>query len=123
MEKKQLGKYQELLLQERERLVQEINEREDESIGKSLKDFAGDLSSYTIHLADLASDNMEEYMNLDLLSAEERLLVQIQNALTSIEKGTYGLCTQCKKKIDKKRLDAIPYVSLCKECKEEEEKS
>ena len=122
MAKNSRGKYKKILLQERERLVHEINERENESIGKSSKDFSGDLSAYTIHLADLASDNIEKDMSLDILSSEERLLVQIQKALERIEEGTYGVCTQCKGQINKKRMDAIPYASLCKECKEKEEK-
>ena len=110
-----------MLIKERERLHGELDIREKNSLGKSQKDMSGEVSSYKIHMADLASDNAEEDTSLDLLSSEEKLLRQIQKALRRIEKKAYGKCSSCKKPISIKRLKAVPYAELCRNCQEKEE--
>ena len=44
------------------------------------------------------------------------LLKRVDQALGRIEKGTYGVCQECQAKIDKARLEAVPYASLCMKC-------
>ena len=121
MKVKEMKIFKEILIKERERLSRELNIKEKNSLGRSQKDQSGEVSSYKIHMADLASDNAEEDTSLDLLSSEERLLRQIQNGLKRIEKKTYGTCSNCGKDITKKRLKAIPYAELCRNCQEKEE--
>lgn len=56
----------------------------------------------------------------DELSIEAKLeaeLRDVQKALGSIEKGTYGTCKYCHKEIDMKRLEARPASSSCINCK------
>lgn len=56
----------------------------------------------------------------DELSLDARLekeLRDVQKALESIEKGTYGICKYCKKDIQEKRLEARPASSSCISCK------
>ena len=122
MKGKELKILKDKLLQEKEALVQGLDTREKNSLGKSLKDFAGEVSSYKIHMADLASDSAEEDTSLDILSSEEKLLVKIQKALIRISKGIYGKCVKCGKNIGVKRLKAIPYAELCRNCQEKEER-
>ena len=56
---------------------------------------------------------------LNALDNEAKVVVQqIDNALLSIKEGTYGVCKGCGKAIAEKRLEAIPYVTLCIECAE-----
>lgn len=43
-------------------------------------------------------------------------LVQIDNAIARIEKGTYGTCSECGEKISPQRLEALPYTELCIDC-------
>lgn len=45
---------------------------------------------------------------------EERLRI-IKDALKRIEKGTYGICTECGKEISKERLEANPSAKTCVE--------
>ena len=116
-----IQKFQEELTRQKERLVHELNKRENDSLGKSMKDSSGEVSSYKIHMADLASDNSEEDTSLDILSSEESLLEKIQKALRRIEKDIYGKCLRCGKNIAKGRLKAIPYAELCHDCQEKEE--
>lgn len=121
MKAKEMKTFQQVLMKEKERLFRDLNTRENNSLGKSFKDISGEVSSYKIHMADLASDNAEEDTSLDLLSSEEKLLKQIQNALKRIREKTYGECLKCGKNLSIKRLKAVPYAELCRKCKEKEE--
>lgn len=40
----------------------------------------------------------------------------VKEALLRIENGTYGYCDNCKKIIDKKRLEAYPAAKDCLDC-------
>lgn len=44
-------------------------------------------------------------------------LTDVDEALTRIEHGTYGVCEGCKGEIDEKMLSMDPETRLCKECK------
>ena len=56
---------------------------------------------------------------LNALDNEAKVVVQqIDDALLSIKEGTYGKCKSCGNAIAEKRLEAIPYVTLCIECAE-----
>lgn len=46
----------------------------------------------------------------------DRLLIQIKKALARIGVGKYGICEECKKPIDKARLEAMPMANLCVDC-------
>lgn len=43
-------------------------------------------------------------------------LIRIWDALQRIERGTYGQCSQCGRKIALERLKAMPSTELCVEC-------
>ena len=49
-------------------------------------------------------------------------LSKIDEALKRLEKDEYGNCRTCGNQIGKKRLNVIPWASLCIECKEKEER-
>src|SRR5512135_1342019 len=54
-----------------------------------------------------------------LLDNENALLAEVQQALARIENGTYGMCTNCGQPIPEKRLEALPWASLCVTCEQE----
>lgn len=53
-----------------------------------------------------------------LLRESKQKLEKLHNALTRIEKGTYGLCIRCGNPIPVGRLQVIPEVLLCVPCAE-----
>jgi len=54
---------------------------------------------------------------LERLDESERLEVDaIRAALLRIEKGTYGTCSSCAREIVAKRLEALPYTTVCVSC-------
>ncbi len=53
----------------------------------------------------------------------EKTLRDIDEALSRIEKGIYGICKYCGKEIDEERLMARPVSSACIKCKNELQKN
>ena len=122
MNKKELKFFKDLLVKEKINLLRGIADITNETLKKSQRESSGDLSGYTYHLADMASDVYERDFLLQLASTERELLFQIDDALRRIDEGEYGVCLGCKKKIRKSRLKAIPHASYCRSCQEKEEK-
>ncbi len=72
--------------------------------------------------ADIASNMVEDEIVMSIAQGEAKEIEQIDSALNKIKKGKYGNCENCGKGINKQRIMAIPFVSLCIKCKEEEER-
>jgi len=121
MLKTEAKKYQKKLGEIRKNLIEEIEHLEKNNLKKTNRDASGDLSGYRLHMADVASDAYEQEFALGIVSSEHKLLRDVEDALDKIEKGNYGSCELCGKRISAKRLKAIPYTRLCIACKEKEE--
>jgi DnaK suppressor protein len=59
---------------------------------------------------------------LQMNDRDLNLLEAIDRTLEKIEDGSYGTCEECGNEITEQRLQAHLIVSLCVECKTEEEK-
>src|SRR5690625_3194166 len=79
----------------------------------------GELSLYDQHPADLGAELNARQTDLGLQQNIERMLEQVEKALRRIETGGYGTCERCGRTIDRERLDAMPYVTLCITCQTE----
>jgi RNA polymerase-binding protein DksA len=119
--KKDTKHFQERLIEERVKLLKELGYFEDKIFNNSQRDAAGDLSAYSVHMADQASDAEEREKAYHMASAEGRLLYHIDEALARIKEGTYGVCCSCGRAIGKARLEVVPHARLCIECKKAEE--
>jgi len=71
--------------------------------------------------ADEAFDAGNEEVNCQLAELESDELSQIERALVKLQKGTYGSCESCEKKIPVGRLHALPYSTFCISCQKEME--
>ena len=120
--KKERETFKKLLIKEKIELLKGINHLTNETLKKSQREASGDLSGYSYHMADMASDVYERDLLLQLASGERELLFKIDEALRRIEEGEYGYCLGCNKKISKTRLKAIPHTANCRDCQEKEEK-
>jgi len=121
MHKKELKKYRALLIKEREKIGGGINHITQDALKTSQREASGDLSGYSFHMADVASDNYEVEFSLGRASDEQNILYTIDEALKRVDDGTYGNCTQCGKQIPKRRLDALPHTELCILCQSKTE--
>ncbi|MDP3919954.1 MAG: TraR/DksA C4-type zinc finger protein [Candidatus Omnitrophota bacterium] len=117
-----LEKYKQLLQEIRVKIAGDLKHLEGDALNQSQRDSAGDLSGYSFHIADMATDNFDREFNLGLASNEQRSLNLIDAALRKLEHGAYGICEYCPKPIPKKRLTAMPHAPLCIKCQEIEEK-
>lgn len=122
LSKKNLEHFRKLILKRKDELVEGIKHSLEETLKKSPREAAGDISGYALHMADLATDTYDREFSLGLASNERKLLYEIDEALKKIEEGSFGICEECKSPISVTRLKAIPYSRLCLKCQEAKEK-
>jgi DnaK suppressor protein len=70
---------------------------------------------------DRASLEADRNAMLRIRDRERKLLAKIDDALTRIGDGSYGLCEECGGPIGLERLKARPVTTLCIGCKSDQE--
>ncbi|MDQ3131435.1 MAG: TraR/DksA family transcriptional regulator, partial [Acidobacteriota bacterium] len=106
-EELKLKEVKEKLLAERETLITKLK--------------GNDLSvddSETPDPVDLAVRNYSKNVMLAVSENESRQLALIDEALVRIEDEEYGVCQNCEKEINPKRLAAIPWARFCLNCQQ-----
>lgn len=102
--------------------MKEVKEKllaERETLITKLK--GNDLSvddSETPDPVDLAVRNYSKNVMLAVSENESRQLALIDEALVRIEDEEYGVCQNCEKEINPKRLAAIPWARYCLDCQQ-----
>jgi DnaK suppressor protein len=112
-----------LLVEKRQAVVEALDYLHKENPG-SLEDETGELVSGSAdqHMADTATETVEREIGNTLEASDGRLLAAIDSALARIEDGTYGTCVNCGAQIAPERLEAMPWATLCIDCKRKEER-
>jgi len=105
----------------RARLQGDVSTMADAALRKTRSEASGDLSSMPIHMADIGSDAYEQEFTLSLMANEEDTLGMVEEALERLRTRRFGVCEDCEGVISKKRLEAIPFASLCIRCAEKQE--
>ena len=112
--KKELERYRRLLEEKKNSLSADLaktRDAEEETTEEATQDIADKaVSSYT-----------REFL-YSLSDADRNTLLQIDQALTRIEEGTYGTCLNCGTAMAEKRLNAVPWTPYCIDCQELAEK-
>jgi len=114
MRKDVLKKAKETLLEMKAQLLEDIPDRL-KSEADSPKDEGRD--TY-----DLASDERDREINMILSDREQEKLMAIEDALSRIDQGEYGLCEECEEEIGVGRLKVMPFTRLCVRCQEDRER-
>ena len=120
--KKELSVFRKTILKIKEKVVGDIKHISEDTLKKSQKDASGDISGYSYHMADVATDTYDREFSLGLASNEQKALYELDDALKRIEEGTFGICEECKCVMTKTRLKAVPYARLCVKCQEKRER-
>jgi RNA polymerase-binding transcription factor len=98
--------FQKVLKAKRDELLLGTSNREEIRIESAAEDF----------------DRLQQRMNRELairnLDRESKLLKSVEEALTRIESGAFGICLRCEEEIPEKRLKAVPWASHCLGCQE-----
>lgn len=114
MQKKELKQTENILLARKNVLLKEVEER--------FKKYQDANNGKLTDIADIASSVLNGDLEILVAEDDNRELRQIEGALARIKAGHYGICEQCGRAIKKARLKAIPFATLCVNCKEAEEK-
>jgi RNA polymerase-binding transcription factor DksA len=116
-------RYHKLLIDLRTRLTEGIERHSEETLKRSAKDDAGDLSSYGQHMADAGTDTFDRDFALSLVSNEQEALSEIEAAIKRIRDNTYGICEITAKPISKERLLAVPFTRYSAEAQKQIERN
>ncbi len=93
----------------RERLTAQVSELREQSL----------LRHDEVNQDEDGTDAFERVTSLDRASTDQSQINQINNAILTITKGTYGLCESCGEKIERPRLNALPFAEMCIKCQSE----
>lgn len=110
---KDMAFYKDLLLKLRDRIIDEISFLSNDNLNRSQKESSGDLSSHSFHMADQGTDNFDREFAASLLSNEQDVLYEIDEALRRVEAGTYGVCESTGEPIERERLKVLPFARYC----------
>jgi RNA polymerase-binding protein DksA len=122
LSKEDATKFRKLLLDLRDHLIDGVNFLATDNLKRSHRDASGELSGYSLHMADAGTDNFDREFALSLVSNEQEALYEIEEALKRLDQSTYGICDNCEKPILKARLEAVPFARLCVNCQSTIEK-
>jgi RNA polymerase-binding protein DksA len=108
------AEFRDLLVRERERLVETIAHLHEEN-HRPLDDEAGELAGRGSdnHLGDMATVTFDRELDEGLEEGAMQTLAQIDRALARLDEGEYGICERCAKPIGEERLRARPWATLC----------
>lgn len=70
---------------------------------------------------DIAAEETERELQFLLTDRDRRKLIEVDDALDRLEKGTYGICEECGEPIGKERLKILPFTRYTLECQQEME--
>lgn len=110
-----VDRFRELLLEEQRRVTDALEYLNAENAG-SMQEEAPETG-----MADTATVTVDRELDYSLQENAAYVLREIESALRRLDEGTYGICRSCGRPIGEERLEAMPYTTLCIECKRREE--
>ncbi len=118
MEPATLKKIEAQLLEEKKKLERELGQFSARN-AHNPEDYNATFPQFGDKEEDNATEVAQYSDNLTLERTLESSLRDVNKALESLKKGTYGVCKYCKKVIDGRRLLARPTSASCVECKKQ----
>ena len=101
-----------MLLGKRQEIIKEI----EGSLGQSLTEDQQRRLESARDVGDQALMDLERELGISLMEMRNRRRQSIDEALTRLHEGTYGICAECGIEISERRLQAVPFAKLCVEC-------
>ena len=113
MDAKMQAKFKKLLLEEKQRLLNNSKNALKTELALSPDDLADE--------TDLAVSEINQNLVFKLRDRERQLLGKIDEALARMDEGSFGACEDCEEPIELRRLEARPVSTMCIACKEKQE--
>ena len=111
-----LQQVREQLLSERQRLEDDIYSRTEGDQAVTTVDPLLASGAVTSHQADNADAVTDFERNQAIIANSRDALERVNAALARVDAGTYGQCARCGNPIEPRRLQALPYSTLCVKC-------
>ncbi|HEY5626999.1 MAG TPA: TraR/DksA family transcriptional regulator [Nitrospira sp.] len=108
---------QQMLMRKRQEIMKEI----EGSLGQSLTEDQQRRLESARDVGDQALMDLDRELGISLMEMRNRRRQAIDEALTRVTEGTYGVCAECGVEISERRLEAVPFAKLCVECQSKEE--
>jgi RNA polymerase-binding protein DksA len=116
LDEKTLNELKQKLLDEKKRIENNLSKTE---VGKKGVD-----REYETKFTEIERDEEENADEMEMyesnLAVDESIkaeLEKINAALSRMESGTYGICSNCQKEVPLERLKAYPQAERCLDCK------
>ncbi len=110
-------KLRNLMLEKRVRIMKEIQDQ----LGHTLTEEQQRRFESAMDSGDQAVLDLDREMDISLQEKRNRERQMIDEALVSLDEGTYGICVECEAEISEKRLAVMPFTRLCVACQERSE--
>lgn len=96
-----------------------------EQLLSKLADMMGSSPRLDEYLGDWSNDPMDQVqsradmdMAVSFVNTDFETKRAIKKAIARLDAGAYGICEECEEEINPKRLDAIPWTTMCVNCRE-----
>jgi DnaK suppressor protein len=113
MDKKKVEHYRKRFVSKQEEVTRFVSKSEQD--GRSVDE------DVTQDIADKAANSYTKEFLFHQSDDNRRILQLIEDALTRIKSGEFGLCVACQEEVQQKRLEAVPWARHCIECQEKQE--
>lgn len=124
---KELEYFKELIIEQKTEILENARRLRESLVDQNTGDYVGDNSTFSVHMAEQGSDEMEREKNYMFIQRDEKYLGYLEEALEKIANKTYGICVDCMVEpqylcktcpyIPKERLEVVPVTQHCLECK------
>ncbi|MBI4002373.1 MAG: TraR/DksA family transcriptional regulator [Nitrospira defluvii] len=108
---------QRMLLGKRQEIMREI----EGNLGQSLTEDQQRRLESARDVGDQALMDLDRELGISLMEMRNRKRQAIDEALTRLNEGTYGVCAECGIEVSEKRLEAVPFAKLCVQCQSRQE--
>ena len=112
---KELAQFEKLILEKRENAQKELDFIRESLLRSNLS--GTDSTQGALKTLEDGADTMEKESLGQLAGRQQKFISNLENALIRIKNGTYGICKDSGKLIDKKRLMAVPHATQSIEAK------
>jgi DnaK suppressor protein len=75
--------------------------------------------AFSLHMADAGTDEFDRDFALSLMSSDQEALYELDQAISRIRNGTYGICELTGATIEPERLAAIPWARFSMDAQRE----
>lgn len=113
---KTVDRLRQKLLAEKDRLLQQSEDLAAEAEQLAREREAGD-TQFDEESGEGDTVNIERERDLLLSASARQVVEEIDEAVTRMKRGTYGVCKYAGRKIPLERLEAIPWANVCVDCK------